>query len=420
MPLFNRAPKTAKPAEGFARHGRIRVPSKASAWGGLLVKGLAVLLGATLAVTGISIADLSNQIRSNGITLANAKAITEADLKGPINMLLIGSDTRQGQGTTAFGSETSELADVMILLHVSADRKNAVALSFPRDLLVPWPACPSTSGGPGYLPQSLGQLNATIANGGAGCTALTIETLTGLSIPYVAVIDFKGVIEMSNAIGGVDVCVAEPIEDSYTNTYLTAGKHTLMGMQALQFLRTRHGVGDGSDLSRISNQQVFLTSLVRKVKSAGVLSNPIYLYSLANAAARNMKLSQSLTDINVMVTLASALKDVELDKMTFLQVPSRGGLPAPYSGRVAPNYEQANVLFELLRNDQPLIIDAANTGSGAVVDETASPTTSATPKPSTSASASASSSASATPSPSPTALPEWARGTNASVTTCSS
>jgi hypothetical protein len=133
-----------------------------------------------------------------------------------------------------------------------------------------------------------------------------------------------------------------------------------------------------------------------------------------------MKLSQSLTDINVMVTLASALKDVELDKMTFLQVPSRGGLPAPYSGRVAPNYEQANVLFELLRNDQPLIIDAANTGSGAVVDETASPTASATPKPSTSASASASSSASATPSPSPTALPEWARGTNASVTTCSS
>ena len=425
MPLFKRAPKPAKPAEAFARHGRIPAHSKRSAWGGLLVKGLAVLIGATLAVTGISIADLSNQIRSNGITLANAKPITEADLKGPINMLLIGSDTRQGQGTSAFGNESSELADVMILLHVSADRKNAVALSFPRDLLVPWPACPSTSGGPGYLPQSLGQLNATIANGGAGCTALTIETLTGLSIPYVAVIDFKGVIEMSNAIGGVDVCVAEPIEDSYTNTYLAAGEHTLMGMQALQFLRTRHGVGDGSDLSRISNQQVFLTSLVRKVKSAGVLSNPLYLYSLANAAARNMKLSQSLTDINVMVTLASALKDVELEKMTFLQVPSRGGLPAPYSGRVAPNYEQANLLFELLRNDEPLVLAAANTGSGAVVDETATPTASATatpsatPSPSSSASASSSSGTSGTPAPTSTTLPEWARGTNASVTTCS-
>jgi hypothetical protein len=159
------------------------------------------------------------------------------------------------------------------------------------------------------------------------------------------------------------------------------------------------------------------------VKSAGVLSNPLYLYSLANAAARNMKLSQSLTDINVMVTLASALKDVELDKMTFLQVPSRGGLPAPYSGRVAPNYEQANLLFDLLRNDQPLVLAAANTGSGAVVDETATPTAtatpSATPSSSSSASASSSGSTSARPEPASTTLPEWARGTNASVTTCS-
>jgi LCP family protein required for cell wall assembly len=407
--------------QGFARHGRIRLQSKASAIGGLLFKGLAVALGASLAITGISVADISNQIRSNGIKLANAKPITAADLKGPVNMLLVGSDTRAGQDSV-FGSETSTLADVMILLHISADRKNAVALSFPRDLLVPWPACPSTSGGPGYLPQSLGQLNATIANGGPGCTLLTIEQLTGLKIPYLAMINFKGVIEMSNAIGGVEVCVAEPIEDDYTKTYLDAGVHNLKGMAALQFLRTRHGVGDGSDLSRISNQQVFLTSLVRKVKSAGVLSNPIYLYSLANAAARNMQLSESLTDLNTMVTLAGALKDVELDKMTFLQVPSHGGLPAPYSGRVAPNYEQANLLFEKLRNDEPLILAKANTGSGAVVEGGDTATASPSASPSSSSSASSTSGTSATPSPSASesTLPEWARGTNASVKTCSS
>ena len=416
MPFFK---KSSTPSQGFARHGRLKLQSRGSAIGGLLVKGIAVVLGATLAVVGISVANLTAQIQTNGIKLANAKPITAADLKGPINMLLVGSDTRKGQGSS-FGNETSTLADVMILLHVSADRKNAVALSFPRDLMVPWPACPSTSGGPGYLPQSLGQLNATIANGGPGCTLMTIEALTGLKIPYLAMINFKGVIEMSNAIGGVEVCVANPIDDTYTNTHLTAGLHNLQGMAALQFLRTRHGVGDGSDLSRISNQQVFLTSLVRKVKSAGVLSNPIYLYSLASAAARNMQLSESLTDANTMVTLASALKDVELDKMTFLQVPSHGGLPAPYSGRVMPNYDQANVLFELLRNDQPVLLAAANTGSGAVVDPTSTPTptasASATPTPSKSASAGAT----PTPSPSSSTLPEWARGTNASVTTCSS
>ena len=401
---------TSAKAVAFARHARIKVQSKGSAIWGLTFKALGLILGATIAITGISVFELSNTIKANGIVLAGSKQITEADLKGPINMLLVGSDTRAGQGG-GYGNDTSVLADVMILLHISADRKNAVALSFPRDLMVEWPACPSTSGGPGYLPQSMGQLNATIANGGPGCTLLTIEKLTGVSIPYLALIDFKGVIEMSNAIGGVDVCVAEAINDEYTQTYLEPGEYTLQGKAALQFLRTRHGVGDGSDLSRISNQQTFLTSLVRKVKSQGVLGNPVALYSLANAAARNMKLSESLTDINVMVALAGALKDIDLNKITFLQVPSRGGLPAPYSGRVMPVYEQANILFEKISADQPLILAAANTGSGAVIKDGSTPAPSASP----------SSSASANPSAAPVdeTLPDWARGTNAATTTCS-
>ena len=397
--------KQTRKSRGLARHGRIKVQTRASAIWGLAFKVLGLVLGAAVAVSAIAIADLSNAIKANGIVLAGSTKITAEDLSGPINMLVVGSDTREGQGE-GFGNDTSVLADVIILLHVSADRKNATALSFPRDLLVPWPKCPSTSTppGPGYLPQSLGQINATIANGGPGCTLLTVEALTGLKIPYLALIDFKGVIEMSNAIGGVDVCLAKDIDDPYTYLHLDAGNHTLQGRDALKFLRTRHGVGDGSDLSRISNQQVFLTSLVRKVKSAGVLGNPIYLYSLASAAARNMKLSESLTDVNVMVAMAGALKDVELEKMVFLQVPSRGGLPAPYSGRVAPIYETANIIFEKLRNDEPLVLAEANTGEGAVV---ASPAPSASPNPSASA------------SPKPSALPTGILGTTADTKTCS-
>ena len=392
MPLFKkRAPRA------IARHGRLKVQSKQSAFGGLIVKGLAAILGATIALSTIAVLELNNTIQGNALTIPGAKAITATDLKGPINMLLVGSDTRAGQGA-GYGNEKSNLADVMILLHISADRKNATAVSFPRDLLVPWPACPSTSGGPGYLPQALGQLNATIANGGPGCTLLTIEQLTGVDIPYLAMIDFKGVIEMSNAIGGVDVCVAKEINDPYTQTYLQPGKYTLQGKAALQFLRTRHGVGDGSDLARISNQQVFLTSLVRKVRSGGVLTNPVKLYALANAAARNMKLSASLTDINTLIALATALKDVQLDKMVFLQVPSHGGLPAPYSGRVAPNYDQANILFEKLRNDLPIIIGKKNVGAGAVV-QTPAPT--------------------ASPSPSSSDALDWVNGTTSDQVTCS-
>ena len=389
---------------GFARHGVVPVQKLGSAIWGLIFKGLALVLGASIAVVGITAWSLSSQLSANGITLTDAngnaiKAPTAEDLKGAINVLLVGSDTRLGQGGS-FGNDTSTLADVIILLHISANRKNAVAMSFPRDLLVPWPACPSTSGGPGYLPQALGQINATIANGGPGCTLLTIEKLTGLKIPYLAMINFKGVIEMSNAIGGVEVCVARDIHDEYTLLDLTKGTHVLQGTQALKFLRTRHGVGDGSDLSRISNQQVFLTSLVRKIKGDGVLSNPVKLYSLANAAARNMTLSSSLTDLNTMVAIASALKGIELDKITFLQVPAHGGLPAPYSGRVKPTDELAEPLFAKLRADEPILIKGAQNSYGS------SP---ATPSPS------------ATPTASPTAtyVGDGISGTNGATTTCS-
>jgi LCP family protein required for cell wall assembly len=394
-----------KSRRAFARHGEIAPQKLSSAIWGLLFKGLAVVLGGVIAITGITVLNFTNTLNNNTVQLvdANGNKIKPADLKGAINVLLVGSDTRAGQASV-FGHDKSVLADVIILLHISADRKNAVALSFPRDLLVPWPACPSTSGGPGYLPQSMGQINATIANGGPGCTLLTVEKLTGVTIPYLAMINFKGVIEMSNAIGGVEVCVAKDIHDTYTFLNLTKGKHVLQGLEALQFLRTRHGVGDGSDLSRISNQQVFLTSLVRKVRSEGVLTNPVKLYSLANAAVRNMTLSSSLADLGTMVAIGGALKNIPLEKITFLQVPSRGGLPAPYSGRVMPVYEKADILFQKLVNDQPLLIAKAQPGTGAVV---ATPAPTATP--------------SATPSPTATEqyLDDTYRGTNGSQTTCS-
>ena len=398
------------------RHGVLRARSSARNFVGLMLRGLSVLLISALVIVGYSAINLNNQISANATTLrdANGNIISAPkDLKGPINMLLVGSDTRAGQGGGFGTGITSNLADVIILLHVSADRKNAVALSFPRDLMVPWPACPSTSGGPGYLPQSLGQINATIANGGPGCTLLTVEAITGLKIPYLAMINFKGVIEMSNAIGGVTVCVANPINDTYTHLNLTAGTHTLQGLEALQFLRTRHGIGDGSDLSRISNQQVFMSSLFRKVKSSGVLTNPVYLYSLAEAAARNMTLSSTLTDLNTLVGLAGAFKHVSPENMTFIQAPSRGGLPAPNQGRVALIPDQAQQLFQKLVNDEPLILAASNPGTGAQSDPSASPSTSASATPSASASASTSA------NPTPSTLPTWVRGTKGSSTTCS-
>ena len=387
------------------RHGNEKSPAswrKYVRWG---FKGLAVVMGAVLAISGISVFQLSNTLKENNIQLIDAEGNAFAqpgveDLNGPINLLLVGSDTRQGQGA-GFGNEESELADVIMLVHISADRKNAVALSFPRDLLVPIPVCPNPEGG-AFSSMSRQQINSSIAYGGPVCTLLTIQNLTGVKIPYLAMIDFRGVIEMSNAIGGVEVCVANPIDDPQSKLKLEAGMHTLQGRQALAFLRTRYGVGDGSDLARISNQQVFLTSLMRKVKNEGVLSNPIYMYSLANAAARNMKLSDSMTDLGTMVALAGALRDVDLDKITFLQVPSRGGLSGSEAGRVEPIYDRAQLIFDRIANDQPLVIKKANTGLGASLKE---PDVEADTDEATEANEDV--------------LPEWARGTNAVTELCS-
>ena len=408
--------KSKKRAErALARHGNVAAKGRLRSILGILGKALVVVVVSTLTVTGISAYQLTQELgrRQIHLTMIDGKEVKIPDLKGPLNILLVGSDTREGTGNGVFGTETSNLADVIILLHTAADRKSAVGLSFPRDLMVSWPACPSTTGGPGYYAQSLGQINATIANGGPGCTLLTVEQLTGLKIPFLAMIDFNGVIELSNAIGGVEVCVAEDINDPYTNTYLKAGLHNLQGLQALQFLRTRHGVGDGSDLSRISNQQVYMTALVRKLKNKDILNNPVMLYSLAQAAARNMKLSNTLSDPSVMVAVADALKSIPMKKITFLQLPVNY-MTGENAGRVEPDLEKAQVLFDKLINDEPLVLGKVqNTGEGSVV----APTPSATPKPTKT------STAKPTPKPTPTEtitpLPDWAKGTNAATTTCS-
>jgi len=344
---------------------------------------MVVVAGLGVAAVGGGYVYVMSQLNASGIDVYSTDGETFApptaeEINGPINILVIGSDTRVGQGKTSYGPAGNALADVIILLHVSADRKNAVALSFPRDLMVSVPECPNPEGGEKYSARDMVQINATMNTGGPACTLLTVQQLTGVKIPYLAMIDFKGVIAMSEAVGGVTVCVAEPIKDDYTQLYLEAGEHTLIGEQALAFLRTRHGVGDGSDLSRISNQQVFLTSLVRKLKDEGALTNPFTMLKLGTAALENMTLSNSLTEI---------------------------GVSGAYSGRVGVIKDQAQLLFDRLAKDESLVLAEANPGSGAVVAEESAPAV----EPTSEASASASEEA----------LPEWVQGTNASVKSCS-
>jgi len=270
---------------------------------------------------------------------------------------------------------------------------------FPRDLVVPLPAC--ENGGP-----ASGQpINTTLYYGGLNCTVLTVQALTGLKIQFAGMITFQGVIHMSDAVGGVPVCVNAPIHDSMTGLNIKkAGTYKMKGAQALAFLRSRHGVGDGSDLGRISSQQVYLSSLVRQIKDNGTLTDFTKLYGLASAATQNIKLSENFKKLDTLVSVALVLKDIPLDHILFIQYPSRTGVGGMYAGKVAPIQEQADALFEYLRKDKPFKLDgdALNNGAhGGSTKDPNAPKPSKTPTPSSSATPNPSASGDPSASPSP-------------------
>src|SRR5690606_36706853 len=152
------------------------------------------------------------------------------------------------------------LNDVNILLHVAEDHSSATVVSFPRDLFVPVPVCPREGGGT-YGALSSAKINTTLSRGGLACAVATVENFTGINIEFAATIEWGGGITMSNAAGGVEVCVANTIRDRQIGLYLPAGTHTLKGNTAQLFLRSRYGVSGGTDIARINNQYVFLSSL---------------------------------------------------------------------------------------------------------------------------------------------------------------
>ncbi|MGV8969823.1 MAG: LCP family protein [Microbacteriaceae bacterium] len=372
---------------GIARHGRLRKQGPWATIMSFVAAGLAVVLVSGGALAAIVVSQLNSNI--DVVTLVGeteGPPPSIGEFEGGFNMLIVGSDKCEdddgcrGKG----GRGSSNLNDVTMLLHVSADQTNAVAVSFPRDLVVPIPSCPDPEGGRASYAMSGRPINETLYYGGLACTVLTVENLTGLDIQFAGLITFNGVIEMTNAVGGVDVCLTDAVKDKYTGLDVPAGYSNLAGWDALAFLRSRHGVGDGSDLTRISSQQVYLSSLVRTLKSSDTLSDLFKVYSIAQAATSNMELSQGLANTDTLVSIAMALKDIPLENVTFVQFPGTTGGTGIYAGKVAPVQSRANELFALIKADTKFNLDAAGDGRGSQLDPNA-PVVEATPLPSGSA-----------------------------------
>lgn len=411
-----------------ARHGRLSSPGPLAQ----LFRGLAIVLAVLLvsggAVFAYAAVDLTRSFTADAVELKGQPAAPPdlGELKGGVNLLLVGTDECEPDFAQLFGDRCTgddaegTLNDVNMLVHISDNPRRVTVISFPRDLMVPIPSCTDQDGTVNSA-MSKQQINSAFLYGGLSCVAATISELSGLEIPFAAKVSFGGVINITDAIGGVDVCIANGIQDPYTGIDWPAGMRQVKGLDALQFLRTRHGVGDGGDLGRISNQQQYMSRLANKLKSQEVLSNPATLYKLASTALRNVDPSTSLTNPLTLVQIASAVKDVPFSDIVFIQYPTYTDPSDP--NRVVPDREDADTLWSALAANQPLELSGnLSDGDGVVVDANATPAPTpadtATPAPTD---GSPTDGASPTPAPTSSAivLPDGIAGQTAAQATCS-
>ncbi|MFJ7912509.1 LCP family protein [Kitasatospora sp. NPDC096204] len=324
------------------------------------------------------------------------EAQADADGNKPVNVLLIGSDSRGKNNSDLGGGEDGGArSDTTILLHVYADHKHAVGISIPRNAKVELPSCklPNgkwTKGG------NVDLFNAAFSMGGSddgnpACTQNTVEKLTGIRVDHTMVVDFNGFAAMTSAVNGVDICLPQPIYEGDINPklpkkgalVLPQGKQTVDGQKALDYVRLRHGIGDGSDIGRMKRQQAFLSSLAAKIKKEGM--NPTTLLPLADAATKSLVVDPGLDSADKLLSFGLSLKNIDMHDLKFVTAPWRYRTQDKDLDLVQPD---ANKLWETLKADQTIDgqnatgqqPDAAPTGgAGAAPQQPAPATTPAAP-----------------------------------------
>jgi len=273
------------------------------------------------------------------------------------NILLLGTDKRTGKGNEGYGDKGSAgHADTTLLLHVAEDRSNATVLSIPRDLIVDIPDCPTkdADGNETVIPGSQGvRFNTSLGQEGrnAGCTMRTVEEMTGIDVNHFMMADFNAVKTLTTAVGGVDVCLAKDVDDPDSHLKLDAGPHTLMGENALAFVRTRHSFGNQGDLDRIKVQQQFLASLMRKMSSSDTLTSPTKLMKLAEAATKALTVDTGIGKVSTLKDVALELKKVPPKNISFTTVPVRDNPAETVKATVVVDESRAPDVFNAIAND---------------------------------------------------------------------
>ena len=330
-----------------------------------LLAGLGVFLLVVVVGLGVAWWRLEGNISRLDVTKNLGTRPTAA--AGPLNILLVGSDNRAGEGVPGASLTSGARSDTTLIAHVSADREHVTVVSVPRDSMVPAPpGCKNSTPKDKWVVQ---QWNAMFSIGGPACLITTVEGNTGLRMDHFAVVDFRGFRAMVDALGGVPICAPEAIDDPKAKLKLSAGRHVLNGTQALGYVRARKTLGDGSDLGRIGRQQAFLSSVVQEATRTSLLVRPDKLFGFLDAATKSLTTDEQF-DLGTMKDLATSVKDVGMKNIQFITVPTQAYPADPNRVQWAPG---ADALWQTLRDDAVVGAKPTPTASGSAEPLTVSP-----------------------------------------------
>ncbi|MFF1450706.1 LCP family protein [Streptomyces sp. NPDC058274] len=296
---------------------------------------------------------LNGNIKSVDINQALGSDRPQNVDNGSEDILVLGSDTRSGTNKQLGGGtdDGSARSDTAMIVHVYEGHKKASVVSIPRDTLVDRPSCTDSKGTTHDAASSV-MFNSAYSTGGAACAVKTVESMSGIRMDHYVEVDFSGFQKLIDDLGGVDITTTKDIADPDSHLNLKAGKHTLDGEQALGLVRTRHGVGDGSDLGRIQLQQAFIKALVNQVKDLGVLTSPKKLYDLADTATKTVTTDSDLASVKDLASFASGLKGISSSKMNMVTMPVQ--YDSANANRVLVDKSKAQLVWDALKNDRAI------------------------------------------------------------------
>ncbi|MGA5135457.1 LCP family protein [Streptomyces olivoreticuli] len=316
--------------------------SRITSW--VVVTGLAaVALGGWLLY-----AQLDSNLASTDMDTALGADRPVRGATGTLNILLLGSDSRAGKNAQYGSDSGSARSDTVMLVHLGKGRERATVVSIPRDTMVTRPACP-LPGGKTSQPANSAMINSAYSVGGSACSVKTVELLSEVRVDHVLDIDFTGFKTLVDAVGGVTVTTKAAVHDKHSRLDLDAGTRRLNGEEALGLVRTRHGIGDGSDLGRIAVQQSFMAALTKELRGSGLFTDPVRLYKVADAATSALTADKGLASVRDLLDLARNLAALKPSDIAFRTLPV-----TPYSkdhNRVTAKQPEADDLWKGVRDD---------------------------------------------------------------------